>query len=93
MKSLPVADPKTIYRIGDKDDCCVNGGFLNDEGDFDLFSYHLYLHLRDTTPEFEQLAAMQQRRWPDSFRHDAQLASSPWKPRVPSSCESSYPSC
>ncbi len=59
MKSLPVVDPKTLYRVGDKDDCCVNGGFLNDEGDFDLFSYDLYLHLRDTTPEFEQLAAMQ----------------------------------
>ncbi len=59
MKSLPVADPQTLYRIGDKDDCCVNGGFLNDEGDFDLFSYELYKHLRDTTPEFEQLAAMQ----------------------------------
>src|SRR5271165_5327100 len=59
MKSLPVADPKTLYRIGDKDDCCVNGGFQNDDGDFDLFSYELYLHLRDTTPEFEPLAAMQ----------------------------------
>ena len=59
MKSLPVVDPKTLYRIGDKDDCCVNGGFLNDEGDFDLFSYDLYRHFRDNTPEFEQLAAMQ----------------------------------
>src|SRR5271166_5325965 len=59
MKSLPVADPKTLYRIGDKDDCCVNGGFLNDDGDFDLFSYELYRHIRDTTPEFEPLAAMQ----------------------------------
>ena len=59
MKSLPVADPKSLYRIGDKDDCCVNGGFLNDDGDFDLFSYDLYLHLRDSAPEFEQLAAMQ----------------------------------
>jgi len=59
LKSLPVADPKTLYRIGDKDDCCVNGGFMNDEGDFDLFSYELYKDLRDTTPEFEQLAAMQ----------------------------------
>src|SRR5271165_5250777 len=55
IKSLPVADPKTLYRIGDKDDCCVDGGFLNDDGDFDLFSYELYLHLRDTTPEFEPL--------------------------------------
>ena len=37
----------------------MNGGFENDDGDFDLFSYELYRHLRDTTPEFEQLAAMQ----------------------------------
>jgi len=59
MKSLPVVDPKTLYRIGDKDDCCVNGGYLNDDGDFDLFSYELYRHFRDNTPEFEQLAAMQ----------------------------------
>src|SRR6516165_11272878 len=59
LKSLPVPDPNTLFRIGDKDDCCVNGGFLNDDGDFDLFSYELYLHLRDAAPEFEQLAAMQ----------------------------------
>src|ERR1700733_3193912 len=59
MKSLPVADPKTLYRVGDQDDCCVNGGFINENGDFDLFSYELYKHLQETTPEFEQLAAMQ----------------------------------
>ncbi len=59
MKSLPVADPKTLFRVGDKDDCCVNGGFINDNGDFDLFSYELYKHFQETTPEFEQLAAMQ----------------------------------
>jgi predicted permease len=59
MKSLPVADPKTLFRVGDKDDCCVNGGFINDNGDFDIFSYELYKHLQETTPEFEQLAAMQ----------------------------------
>jgi len=59
MKSLPVVDPRTLYRVGDKDDCCVNGGYLNDEGDFDLFSYQLYKQFRGNTPEFEQLAAMQ----------------------------------
>ncbi len=59
MKSLPVADPSKLYRIGDKDDCCVNGGFINDDGDFDLFSYELYQHLEAAAPEFEQLAAMQ----------------------------------
>ena len=59
MKSLPVVDPKTLYRVGDRDDCCVNGGFQNDDGDFDLFSYPLYKHIQQTSPEFEQLAAMQ----------------------------------
>src|SRR5260370_36804997 len=33
MKSLPVADPKTLYRAGDLDDCCVNGGRIYDKRD------------------------------------------------------------
>ncbi|HEX4021738.1 MAG TPA: ABC transporter permease [Acidobacteriaceae bacterium] len=59
IRSLPVGDPSQLYRIGDLDDCCVNGGFINENGDFDLFSYDLYKHLRDSAPEFSQLAAMQ----------------------------------
>jgi predicted permease len=59
LKSLPVADPKSLYRVGDLDDCCVNGGFENDNGDFDLYSWELYKHFQETTPEFERLAAMQ----------------------------------
>ena len=59
LKSLPVADPKELYRIGDTDDCCVNGGFVGENGDFDIYSYDLYLHLKQSAPEFEQLAAMQ----------------------------------
>jgi predicted permease len=62
LKSLPVSDPRTLYRVGDLDDCCVNGGFMNDDGDFDLFSYDLYRQLQATTPEFEQLAAFQSGR-------------------------------
>jgi hypothetical protein len=26
LKSLPESDPKQLYRIGDKDDCCLEGG-------------------------------------------------------------------
>jgi len=59
LKSLPVADAKQLYRIGDTDDCCVEGGYQNDTGDFSIFSYDLYLHLKNSAPEFEQLAAMQ----------------------------------
>ena len=59
LKSLPVADPAQLYRIGDSDDCCVNGGFVGENGDFDIYSYDLFLHLKQSAPEFEQLAAMQ----------------------------------
>jgi macrolide transport system ATP-binding/permease protein len=58
LQNLPVADPKTLVRVGDTDDCCVNGG-TPDDNKYSLFAYDLYKHLRDNTPEFEQLAAMQ----------------------------------
>jgi predicted permease len=74
MKSLPVVDPKTLYRVGDKDDCCVNSGFLNDDGDFDIFSTDLYSHIRDNTPEFEQVAAMQSGNNTMTVRRDSEPA-------------------
>jgi predicted permease len=68
LKSLPVANPSELYRIGDTDNCCVNGGFVGRDGDFDIFSYDLYLHLKQSAPEFEQLAAMQAGRETYSVR-------------------------
>jgi predicted permease len=60
MSSLPVSDPKQLYRIGDTDDCCVEGGFPDgDTGDYSIFSADLYQYLRSNAPEFEQLAAVQ----------------------------------
>lgn len=58
LRNLPVSDPKTLVRVGDKGDCCVNGG-LPDNDNYSLFSYELYLHLKDNSPEFEKLAGMQ----------------------------------
>ena len=52
LRSLPVADPARLYRIGDKVDCCYFGGFQNDDGDFDLFSYDLYQHFKSSASEF-----------------------------------------
>ena len=59
LRSLPVADSSQLYRIGDTNDCCIDGGFQNENGDFAIFSYDLYLYLRAAAPEFEQLAAVQ----------------------------------
>jgi predicted permease len=86
LKSLPVADPATLYRIGDKDDCCVNGGFVNDEGDFDQFSYDLYRQFRDNTPEFEQLAAFQSGREKVNVRQGTGLG----RPEVSSFISGNY---
>jgi len=74
LKSLPVVDPNTLYRVGDKDDCCVNGGFINDDGDMDMFSYELYRQFRDTTPEFDQLAAMQSGNESTTVRRGSEAA-------------------
>src|ERR1700757_1785608 len=60
LKSLPVAKPGELWRIGDKDRCCNWGGYTQgDEGDFSLFSWEAYKHFRAQTPEFADLAALQ----------------------------------
>jgi predicted permease len=59
LRSLPVDDPSRLFRIGDRNDCCFYNNFQNDDGDFDLFSYDLYLRLKQAAPEFEQLAAVE----------------------------------
>ena len=58
LKNLPVTDPKTLVRIGDNNDCCVNTG-ARDDGNYALFSTETYEQLRKNVPEFEDLAAMQ----------------------------------
>src|SRR6516162_9298042 len=56
LKSLPVADPQRLIRLGDGDNCCVIGGY---QGRFSIYAYSLYTYLRDHTPEFEEMAAFQ----------------------------------
>jgi macrolide transport system ATP-binding/permease protein len=58
LHNLPVIDPKTLVRIGDKDDCCVNSGW-NNEGDYSLFATDTYSMFKKNLPEFEELAAME----------------------------------
>src|SRR5205823_4421992 len=56
LKSLPVASPKQLYRLGDNNNCCVMVGTQNG-GSFVLYSYPLYEDVRNHTPEFSELAA------------------------------------
>jgi predicted permease len=56
LRSLPVADPAGLYRVGDGDDCCVEGGPQDRWG---MFSYPLYERLKAEAPEFESITAFQ----------------------------------
>ena len=58
LKSLPVTKPDELWRIGKKIHCCGWGGYTQDE-EFSIFSYDLYKHFRDNTPEFVDLAALE----------------------------------
>ncbi|HEY2469741.1 MAG TPA: ABC transporter permease [Terracidiphilus sp.] len=58
MKSLPVADPKMLVRLGNNNDCCVGIGY-RDNGEYSYFTTDSYEYLRKNIPEFEELAAMQ----------------------------------
>jgi predicted permease len=56
LRSLPVSDPARLYRIGDGDNCCVQGGTQDRWG---MFSYPLFERLKADLPEFEELAVFQ----------------------------------
>ena len=56
LRSLPVSDPGTLYRVGEGDDCCVEGGPQDRWG---MYSFPLYERLKAETPEFEEVTAFQ----------------------------------
>ncbi len=62
LKSLPVKDPTGLWRIGDNEQCCFNGGlptYTSKPYDWSLFSYPLYTEFRDHTPGLQSLAAFE----------------------------------
>ncbi len=62
LRSLPVADPATLLRVGDNEQCCLNGGLPDYQDpvyDWSLFSYPQYEQFRDHTSGFSSLAAFE----------------------------------
>ena len=75
LKSLPVAKPEELWRIGDKVRCCNWGGYTQgDDGDFALFSWEAYKNFRAHTPEFTDLAALQAGNAPLGVRKEGSQA-------------------
>jgi predicted permease len=58
LKSLTVANPGELYRLGKEARCCYWGGY-SQENEYSLVSYDLYEHFRDHTQGFAELAAFQ----------------------------------
>src|SRR5947209_20293327 len=52
LRSLPASDPAKLYRVGEGDDCCVEGGPQDRWG---LYSYPFYERIKAETPEFEEI--------------------------------------
>ncbi len=76
LKSLPVAKPEELWRIGDKVRCCNWGGYTQGEdGNFSLFSWEAYKNFRAQTPEFTDLAALQAGNAPLGVRRAGSRAS------------------
>jgi predicted permease len=59
LRSLPVTDPASLYRVGQGDDCCVEGGPQDTWG---MYSFPLYERLKKDAPEFEEVTAFQAAR-------------------------------
>lgn len=56
LKSLPVAEPQTLWRIGNEEHCCVDSGL---QGNWSLFSFEQYRLFKENTPGFVELAAFE----------------------------------
>jgi predicted permease len=67
LRSLPVTDPARLYRVGEGDDCCVEGGPQDRWG---MFPFPLYQRLKAEAPEFEEVAAFQAGRGGLSVRRE-----------------------
>jgi predicted permease len=74
LRSLPVADPGSLYRIGEGDECCVEGG---PQGRWGFYSFPLYERLKAAAPEFEEVAAFQAGQWVQSVRRASETAARP----------------
>ena len=57
LRSLPVARPDQLWRLGDADLCCYRTGYH--QNDWNYFSWQAYGYFRANTPAFVDLAALQ----------------------------------
>ncbi len=75
LKSLPVADPGRLYRVGSGMNCC---GQIGPQKEWGMFPYSLYQRISAAAPEFEQTAAFE--AWHSDFSVRRADSNEPAKP-------------
>ncbi|MGC1421855.1 MAG: ABC transporter permease [Terracidiphilus sp.] len=75
LKSLPVADPSRLYRVGSGMNCC---GQIGPQKEWGIFPYTLYQRIAAAAPEFEQTAAFE--AWHSEFSVRRADSNEPAKP-------------
>jgi len=75
LKSLPVADPAQLYRVGSGMNCC---GQIGPQKEWGIFPYTLYQRIAAAAPEFEQTAAFE--AWHSEFSVRRASGNEPAKP-------------
>jgi predicted permease len=74
LRSLPVANPSSLYRIGDGNECCVESGTQEPWG---MFSFPLYERFKANLPEFEEITAFQAGGSRMSVRRESEHSAKP----------------
>lgn len=74
LRSLPVVDPGSLYRVGDGNDCCVEGGPQDRWG---MYSYPFYERMKENLPEFEEITAFQAGANRMSVRRESERTAKP----------------
>ena len=71
LRSLAVAKPEQLWRIGDASTCCYSTGYTQSnhaaENDWTMFSWEAYQRFRGDSAAFEQLAAFQVGKRPNTL--------------------------
>ncbi len=79
LRSLPIQDPRHLFKVGKEVNCCVTGGL---QDDWMLFSYSLYKSLRDGTPSTAGMAAVDSAAILTTARVEGETATTPVAVRV-----------
>ncbi len=62
LKSLPVSKPGELVRVGNEENCCINGGM---QDNWSLFSFEQYKQFKEHTPGLCGISGHAGRKQPD----------------------------